>query len=77
MCTGGRGACPPEDSGPPERFMQLLDERSVYDLIELLEEEVERADFSRDQLLELLDEWQPWLQGFDRIQINLRLRQLE
>lgn len=29
--TAGIGACPPEDSGPPERFMELLDQHSVYD----------------------------------------------
>jgi hypothetical protein len=76
VCTAGRGACPPEDTGPPERFMQLLDERSVYVLIERLEGEVERSDVSRDQLLDLLDEWWPWLQGFDRKQVNRRLQQL-
>ena len=74
VCIAGRGACPPEDSGPSEHFMRLLDERSVYDLIELLQEEVERADFVRDDMVELLEAWWPWIQDFDRKRVNLRLR---
>jgi len=74
VCIAGGGACPPEDSGPPERYMRLLDERSVYDLIELLQEEVERVDFARDDLVDLLEEWWPWIQDFDRKRVNLHLR---
>jgi hypothetical protein len=54
--------------------MRLLDERSVYDLIELLQEEVERVDFARDDLVDLLEEWWPWIQDFDRKRVNLHLR---
>lgn len=39
-CIAGVGRCPPEDCGPPERFMEELDERSPYDLLEWLQEEL-------------------------------------
>ena len=44
VCTAGVGACPPEASGPPERFMDVLDRRTVFDLIEMLQDELQRDD---------------------------------
>ena len=72
-CVAGCGTSPPEDSGPPERFMRHLDEHSPMDLIERLMNELDDTGCSSDQLVELSHEWLPWLQGFDRQRVNQRL----
>lgn len=41
VCTGGDGACPPEDCGGPERFMDGRDDRFSFDALEDLDTMVE------------------------------------
>jgi len=41
VCTGGGGACPPEDCGGPESFMAHRDERFSFDALEDLDTVVE------------------------------------
>jgi hypothetical protein len=65
LCTGGSGACPPEDCGGPESFMAGRDDRFSFDALEDLgsiAEIVQRvmaADGS-DILSEVLDEDTRW-----------------
>src|ERR1700722_5341388 len=37
VCTGGGGACPPEDCGGPEAFMARRDDRFSFDALEDLD----------------------------------------
>ena len=37
VCTGGDGACPPEDCGGPESFMACRDDRFSFDALEDLD----------------------------------------
>lgn len=41
VCTGGSGACPPEDCGGPESFMARCDDRFSFDALEDLDTVVE------------------------------------
>jgi hypothetical protein len=41
VCTGGGGACPPEDCGGPESFMAHRDDRFSFDALEDLDTVVE------------------------------------
>jgi Plasmid pRiA4b ORF-3-like protein len=41
VCTGGSGACPPEDCGGPESFMARRDDRFSFDALEDLDTVVE------------------------------------
>jgi len=41
VCTGGDGACPPEDCGRPESFMDRRDDRFSFDALEDLDTVVE------------------------------------
>ena len=41
LCTGGGGACPPEDCGGPESFMAARDDRVSFDALEDLDTMVE------------------------------------
>jgi len=41
VCTGGDGACPPEDCGGPESFMDHRDDRFSFDALEDLDTMVE------------------------------------
>jgi Plasmid pRiA4b ORF-3-like protein len=41
VCTGGDGACPPEDCGGPERFMDRRNDRFSFDALEDLDTMVE------------------------------------
>ena len=41
VCTGGAGACPPEDCGGPESFMDRRDESFSFDALEDLDTMVE------------------------------------
>ena len=41
LCTGGGGACPPEDCGGPESFMARRDDRFSFDALEDLDTMVE------------------------------------
>lgn len=65
LCTGGSGACPPEDCGGPESFMAGRDDRFSFDALEDLDtmaEVVQRvmaADGS-DTLSDVLDEDTRW-----------------
>ena len=73
-CAAGIGACPPEDSGPPERFMERIEGRSILDFAEMLQEELEREDLSREWLQDVLEDWLPWVdRRFDRSSANARL----
>jgi hypothetical protein len=65
LCTGGRGACPPEDCGGPESFMAGRDDRFSFDALEdlgTMAEIVQRvmaADGS-DTLSDVLDQDTRW-----------------
>ena len=41
VCTGGDGACPPEDCGGPESFMDRRNDRFSFDALEDLDTVVE------------------------------------
>lgn len=41
VCTGGAGACPPEDCGGPESFMDRRNDRLLFDALEDLDTMVE------------------------------------
>ena len=51
VCIAGVGRCPPEDSGPPDRFMATLDEHSGFDFMTWLEDELERVDANSDGVI--------------------------
>ncbi|MEJ7747412.1 MAG: plasmid pRiA4b ORF-3 family protein [Luteimonas sp.] len=65
LCTGGSGACPPEDCGGPESFMAGRDERFSFDALEDLDtmaevmQRVMAADGS-DTLSDVIDEDTRW-----------------
>lgn len=74
VCIAGVGACPPEDSGPPDRFMATLDEHSGFDFMTWLEDELEKPGLDRAALRQALSDWRPWLdRRFDRKAANARL----
>ena len=76
-CIGGVGACPPEDSGPPARFMALKDERSVFRMIDELERALER-DVPMEEIRQALAERLPWANiWFQNEEANTRLRALD
>ena len=76
ICIAGVGACPPEDSGPAEHFMQQLDQVSIYDTLEWLQETLDDdipMTYVRDEMIERLG----WLERhFNRSEANARLQQL-
>ena len=75
VCIAGVGGCPPEDSGPADRFMQALDDHSGEDFIEWVEDLLEKHELDRSELCEGLDAWRPWIdRHFDRKAANARLR---
>ncbi len=65
VCSGGSGACPPEDCGGPQSFMASRDERFSFDALEDLDtmaeamQRVMAADGS-DTLSEVIDEDTRW-----------------
>jgi len=65
LCSGGSGACPPEDCGGPQSFMAGRDERFSFDALEDLDtmaevmQRVMVADGS-DTLSEVIDEDTRW-----------------
>jgi hypothetical protein len=65
FCTGGSGACPPEDCGGPASFMAGRDEKFSFDALEDLDtmaevmQRVMAADGS-DTLSEVIDEDTRW-----------------
>ena len=74
VCIAGVGRCPPEDSGPPDRFMATLDEYSGFDFMTWLEDELEKPGLDRAALRQALSDWRPWLdRRFDRKAANARL----
>lgn len=76
-CIGGVGACPPEDSGPPARFMARKDERSVFRLVEWLQGELEHNAPLHD-MREELAERVAWANiWFKSEEANTRLRALD
>ena len=79
VCVGGQWAGPPEDCGGPQAF---LDRRAaapwrVRELLDDLLEDVKTGDTDVLDSLEELQPWQEWLMlhRFDRRRINRRLRQ--
>ena len=75
VCVAGVGACPPEDSGPPDRLMAILDDHSGVDFMLWLEDELEKPSLDRAALRESLSDWGPWLdRRFDRKAANARLK---
>ena len=76
VCTAGVGDCPPEDSGPADRFMEALDDHSGEDFVEWVEELLEKPDLDRSELCDGLNAWRPWIdRRFDRHAANARLRE--
>lgn len=75
VCIAGVGACPPEDSGPPDRFMGLIDEHSDIDFMEWVEDELKSETLDQLALREALRDWVSWLdRRFDRKAANERLK---
>ena len=75
VCIAGVGGCPPEDSGPADRFMEGLDDHSGEDFVEWVEDLLEKPELDRSELSEGLDAWRPWIdRHFDRKAANARLR---
>ena len=58
-CIGGVGACPPEDAGPPARFMELKAGHSVFRMVDWLKGELAR-NTPMDEIREALAERLPW-----------------
>ena len=76
VCIAGVGGCPPEDSGPPERFMEALDDHSGEDFVEWIEDLLEKPELDRSELCAGLDAWRPWIdRRFDCKAANARLRE--
>jgi Plasmid pRiA4b ORF-3-like protein len=65
VCTGGGGACPPEDCGGPESFMARRDDRFSFDALEDLDtvvevlEQVALKDGSEPLALDQETRWRP------------------
>jgi hypothetical protein len=76
-CVAGSGACPPEDIGGVERYLEVRETWSEWEFIEWLESLRERP-IERDELRDEVDQWLTWLdRRFDRQIVNDRLRQLQ
>jgi energy-coupling factor transporter ATP-binding protein EcfA2 len=76
-CVAGSGACPPEDIGGVERYLEVREEWSEWELLDWLESLRERP-IELDELRDEVDQWRTWLdRRFDRQTVNDRLRQLQ
>ncbi|KAI3605368.1 hypothetical protein D8I24_2471 (plasmid) [Cupriavidus necator H850] len=76
-CVAGDGACPPEDIGGVEKYLEAGEERSEWEFVEWLESLRERP-IELDALRDEVDQWLTWLdRRFDRQIVNDRLRQLQ
>ncbi len=76
-CIKGTGACPPEGSGPSDRFMEIKDNHSVFDLLEWLQDTLEH-ELPMNDLREAPAERLPWANTwFDPAEANARLQTLE
>jgi hypothetical protein len=79
-CLAGAGACPQEGLGPPQRFMNELDQHGECDFYEWLEERFPRLQQELDveDFRDELEAWRPWVErSFDRKAANVRLQNLE
>ncbi len=81
VCTGGDGACPPEDCGGPGSFMDHRDDRFSFDALEDLDTVVEVLALDQETRGRLEDalEWakaheQAQGRPFSRREVNTRLR---
>ena len=73
-CIAGVGGCPPEDSGPADHFMQRLDEHSIVDTLEWLQDSLDDNSPMSDRREELIDRLR-WVDNrFNRHEANTRLQ---
>ncbi len=73
-CIAGVGACPPEGSGPADHFMQRLDEHSIVDTLEWLQDSLDNNVPMADMREELIDRLR-WVDNrFNRHEANARLQ---
>ncbi|MGH8786540.1 MAG: plasmid pRiA4b ORF-3 family protein [Cupriavidus necator] len=76
-CVAGSGACPPEDIGGVEEYLEVRESRSEWEFMEWLESLRERP-IKLDKLRDEVDQRVTWLdRRFDRKVVNDRLRQLQ
>lgn len=76
-CVAGAGACPPEDIGGVERYLELGERWNEWEFMEWLESLRERP-IELDELRDEVDQWLTWLdRRFDRQIVNDRLRELQ
>ena len=73
-CIAGVGACPPEESGPADHFMQRLDEHSIVDTLEWIQESLDDNIPMAELRVELIDRLR-WVDNrFNRHEANTRLQ---
>lgn len=76
-CVAGCGACPPEDIGGVERYLEVRESWGEWEFMEWIESLRERS-IELDELRDEVDQWLTWLdRRFDRQIVNDRLRQLQ
>ncbi|MGH8645540.1 MAG: plasmid pRiA4b ORF-3 family protein [Gammaproteobacteria bacterium] len=76
-CVAGRGACPPEDVGGVERYLEVKEKWSEWEFMEWLES-LREGPIDLNQLREEVDQWLTWLdRRFDHQTVNDRLRQVQ
>lgn len=73
-CIAGVGACPPEESGPADHFMQQLDEHSIFDTLDWIHESLDDNIPMAAIREELIDRLRRVDNRFDRREANARLR---
>ena len=74
MCIAGVGACPPEDSGPADCYMQQFDEHTAEDTLEWLRESLNSNLPMADIREEFIDRTRWADNRFDRCEANARLQ---
>ncbi|WP_349604957.1 plasmid pRiA4b ORF-3 family protein [Cupriavidus sp. DF5525] len=76
-CVAESGACPPEDVGGVEEYLEVRESRSEWEFMEWLESLRERS-IELNELRDEVDQWLTWLdRRFDRQIVNDRLRELQ
>ncbi|WP_454753732.1 plasmid pRiA4b ORF-3 family protein [Cupriavidus necator] len=76
-CVAESGACPPEDVGGVEEYLEVRESRSEWEFMEWLESLRERP-IELNELRDEVDQWLTWLdRRFDRQIVNDRLRELQ
>ena len=78
FCIGGEYACPPEECGGPESFMEMRNEYSAWAIEDKLLEAIEQyeEDGDKESFQETIEDLQYWTTAYqlDRRKINHQLR---